>query len=145
MSPGAARVLFAAALSLALSLIIATAFHASHMICDGEWSGASSRGAALVMGLGELLANPMHLILVVAPLWLGWTGLLLAAANRAIPPVLGMGIVVFSILATVLFYAFAAPNLDCSGYTDRAMSWRAGGLFAFVALLLLLPRLWRRT
>ncbi|WGT50091.1 hypothetical protein [Thioclava nitratireducens] len=143
MSPGAARVLFAAALSLALSLIIATAFHAGQMLCDGDWAGSHSRGEALRLGLADLLARPLHLIVVAVPLWLGWTGLLLAAANRAIPPVLGMGIVVFSIFGTVLFYAFAAPNLDCAAYTDRAMSWRAGGLFAFVALLLLLPRLWR--
>lgn len=136
--------IYAAALALGLSLVIGTAFHASHMLCEGGAIGSHSRGAALLQGLRELFSHPLHMIVAIGPLWLGWTGLLLAAANRAIPPVVGLGVVVISILGTVFFYAFAAPNVDCAHFSDSAMGWRIGGLFAFVAILLLIPRLWRR-
>lgn len=136
--------IYAAALALGLSLIIGTAFHASHMLCDGAAIGSHSRGEALLQGLRELLSDPLHMAVAVGPLWLGWTVLLLAAANRAIPPVVGLGVVVISILGTVFFYAFAAPSVDCETFSDSAMGWRVGGLFAFVSVLLLIPRLWRR-
>lgn len=136
---------YAAALALGLSLVIATAFHATHMLCEGDWTGAATRGEAMIRGFAGLLSSPFHLLISVLPLWIGWTLLLLSAANRAIPPVVGLGTVLLSILGTLFFYAFAVPRIDCANFSDRAMMWRIGGLFLFVAFLLLLPKLWRRS
>ncbi|MBC7143788.1 MAG: hypothetical protein H5U24_00115 [Thioclava marina] len=144
MNQSATTIFYAAALALGLSLVIATAFHATHMICEGDWTGDATRGEAMLRGFAGLVRSPLHLMISVLPLWIGWTLLLLSAADRAIPPVVGLGTVLLSMLGTLFFYAFAVPRIDCATFSDRAMIWRISGLFLFVAFLLLLPRLWRR-
>ncbi|KEO59313.1 hypothetical protein [Thioclava indica] len=143
MSPASARWVYAAALALALSLLVATGFHSMHLICDTKLSGGG-KGTLLLAGMGDLLRDPLHFLALVGPLWVGWTLLLMAAANRAISPVLGMGVVVASILGTVIFYAFIAPRLACDSYGDGAMTLRIAAFLGFLAVLLAIPRLWRR-
>ncbi|MBN2739328.1 MAG: hypothetical protein JXR35_00360 [Rhodobacteraceae bacterium] len=143
MRPAGARWFFAAALALALSLLLATGFHSAHLICDASLPG-SGKGTLLLKGMGDLLRDPLHFLTLVGPLWIGWTLLLMAAANRAISPVLGMGVVVISILGTVSFYAFIVPRIACHSYGDDAMTLRIAAFLGFLAILLAIPRPWRR-
>ncbi|WP_417807680.1 hypothetical protein [Thioclava sp.] len=143
MSPASARWVYAAALALALSLLVATGFHSTHLICDAKLAGGG-KGTLLLAGVGDLLRHPLHLLSVGGPLWVGWTLLLVAAANRAISPVLGMGVVVVSILGTVSFYAFIAPRITCDSRSDDAMTLRIAVFLVFLAVLLAIPRLWRQ-
>ena len=143
MSPAPARWGVAAALALGLSLLVATGFHGTHLICNAQLAG-TGKGTLLLASLGDLLRDPTHLVALVGPLWLAWTLLLMAAANRAISPVLGMGIVVTSILGTVFFYAFLAPRLACDSHSDRAMTLQIAAFLGFLAVLLAIPPLWRQ-
>jgi len=84
------------------------------------------------------------MLTLVGPLWVSWMLLFLASANRALSPVIGLGVVVMSILGTVAFYAFLAPRIACNAFGDGAMTLRIGAFLAFLAVLLAIPRLWRQ-
>jgi hypothetical protein len=141
--PARARWVYAAALALGLSLLVATGFHASHLICESRLQG-SDKGMVLLAGMGDLLRHPVHMLTLVGPLWVSWMLLFLASANRALSPVIGLGVVVMSILGTVAFYAFLAPRIACNSFGDGAMTLRIGAFLAFLAVLLAIPRLWRQ-